>query len=260
MNRFTRVLAGALAAVLAAGSLAACGEKKRKLPEKQVLDHVYKYETKTLATYDEVKWDDDAQRDFKGYTEVQDTVISPAGYAYRTVTVDKDYNTTAQSVSFGRFDGSDPVTVDTGLPTGSGDTVYFSATAVVPQGLAAVMDENRVVGEQKVDGETVPIYERKTYLRIFGFDGEKLSETEITPALFGLADPGANGYFGVGNLITDGKDLYMALRSDNTEATGKLFHLGADGSPKEPITLADGGDYYFQSLYFFGEGKLFASY
>lgn len=71
MNRFTRVLAGALAAVLAAGSLAACGEKKRKLPEKQVLDHVYKYETKTLATYDEVKWDEDAQKDFKGYTEVQ---------------------------------------------------------------------------------------------------------------------------------------------------------------------------------------------
>ena len=34
MNRFTRALAGALAAVLAAGSLAACGEKKRKLPEK----------------------------------------------------------------------------------------------------------------------------------------------------------------------------------------------------------------------------------
>lgn len=161
MNRFTRALAGALAAVLAVGSLAACGEKKRKLPEKQVLDHVYKYETKTLATYDEVKWDEDAQKDFKGYTEVQDTVLSPAGYAYRTVTVDKDYNTTAQSVSFGRFDGSDPVTVDTGLPTGSGDAVYFSATAVVPQGLAAVMDENRVVGEQKVDGETVPIYEQK---------------------------------------------------------------------------------------------------
>lgn len=147
MNRFTRALAGALAAVLAVGSLAACGEKKRKLPEKQVLDHVYKYETKTLATYDEVKWDEDAQKDFKGYTEVQDTVLSPAGYAYRTVTVDKDYNTTAQSVSFGRFDGSDPVTVDTGLPIGSGDAVYFSATAVVPQGLAAVMDENRVVGE-----------------------------------------------------------------------------------------------------------------
>ena len=79
MNRFTRVLAGALAAVLAAGSLAACGEKKRKLPEKQVLDHVYKYETKTLATYDEVKWDEDAQKDFKGYTVVQDTVLSPAG-------------------------------------------------------------------------------------------------------------------------------------------------------------------------------------
>ena len=260
MNRFTRVLAGALAAVLAAGSLAACGEKKRKLPEKQVLDHVYKYETKTLATYDEVKWDEDAQKDFKGYTEVQDTVISPAGYAYRTVTVDKDYNTTAQSVSFGRFDGSDPVTVDTGLPAGSGDAVYFSATAVVPQGLAAVMDENRVIGEQKVDGETVPIYEQKTYLRIYGFDGAKLSETEITPALFGLADTGANGYFGVDRVITDGKDLYMTLRSDNTEATGKLFHLGADGSPKEPIALADGGDYYFQSLYFFGEGKLFASY
>ena len=147
MNRFTRAIAAGLAAVLAAGSLAACGEKKRKLPEKQVLDHVYKYETKTLATYDEVKWDEDAQKDFKGYTEVQDTVISPAGYAYRTVTVDKDYNTTAQSVSFGRFDGSDPVTVDTGLPTGSGDAVYFSATAVVPQGLAAVMDENRVIGE-----------------------------------------------------------------------------------------------------------------
>lgn len=223
MNRFTRVLAGALAAVLAAGSLAACGEKKRKLPEKQVLDHVYKYETKTLATYDEVKWDEDAQKDFKGYTVVQDTVLSPAGYAYRTVTVDKDYNTTAQSVSFGRFDGSDPVTVDTGLPTGSGDAVYFSATAVVPQGLAAVMDENRVIGEQKVDGETVPIYEQKTYLRIYGFDGAKLSETEITPALFGLADTGANGYFGVDRVITDGKDLYMTLRSDNTRRRASSF-------------------------------------
>lgn len=135
MNRFTRVLAGALAAVLAAGSLAACGEKKRKLPEKQVLDHVYKYETKTLATYDEVKWDEDAQKDFKGYTEVQDTVLSPAGYAYRTVTVDKDYNTTAQSVSFGRFDGSDPVTVDTGLPPAAATRSTFPPRRSYRRGL-----------------------------------------------------------------------------------------------------------------------------
>ena len=34
MNRFTRALAGALAAVLAVGSLAACGEKKRKIARK----------------------------------------------------------------------------------------------------------------------------------------------------------------------------------------------------------------------------------
>lgn len=260
MNKLTRTLAGALAAVLTVGSFAACGKKKQNLPEKQVLDHVYKYETTTLATYDEVKWDDDAQKDFNGFTQVENSVVSPSGYAYRTTTVDKDYNTTAMTVTFGKFDGSAPATVDCAFTTDGEDSVYISEMAVVEGGLAAIVDENRVVGYEKEGEDTYPIYESKTYLRMYGFDGAKLSDAEITASLFGIADTGEGSYFGVSQLTTDGTDLFMLLHSDDASATGKLFRLGTDGSLKETITLADGGEYYFQSLYFFGGNRLFASY
>lgn len=257
MNKFTRTLAAGLAAVLAATSLVACGEKKQKLPDKQVLDHVYRYETETLATHDEVKWDDD---NFKGYTMVEDTIVSPAGYVFRTTTCDEDYNTTAQSVTFGKYDGAEPVTVACKLSDNKDDFIYISTMTVLPEGLVTVVDESRVVGEEKDGEDTYPIYESKTWLRTYDFSGAVVSETEITPALFGLADTGADGYFGVSRLLTDGKDLYMVLSSDDAAAAGKLFCLGADGSLKRSFVLVEGSDLYFQSLFFFGENRLFASY
>ena len=48
MKRFTRILAGACALLLATGSLTGCFGGKKKLPDKQTVDHVYKYEQKEL--------------------------------------------------------------------------------------------------------------------------------------------------------------------------------------------------------------------
>ena len=57
MKRFTRILAGVCALLLAIGSLTGCFSGKKKLPDKQTVDHVYKYEQKEL--YKIARQDDD---------------------------------------------------------------------------------------------------------------------------------------------------------------------------------------------------------
>ena len=57
MKKFIRVLACACALLLAIGSLTGCFSGKKKLPDKQTVDHVYKYEQKEL--YKIARQDDD---------------------------------------------------------------------------------------------------------------------------------------------------------------------------------------------------------
>ena len=150
MNKFTRALSLALAAVTAAGCLAACGSKT-KLPDKQTVDHVYRYESTVLATHDEVKWDDSTE--FKGYTQVEDSVLSENGYVYRTASVDKDYNTTATSLTFGKFDGSAPAEIALDVPKSEEGWLYVAGQTVTPRGVAAAVVRTEVVGKQG-EGDT----------------------------------------------------------------------------------------------------------
>ena len=57
MKNFMRTLACACALLLATGSLAGCFGGKKKLPDKQTVDHVYKYEQREL--YKVARPDDD---------------------------------------------------------------------------------------------------------------------------------------------------------------------------------------------------------
>lgn len=256
MNKFTRFLSLALAAVTAAGCLAACGSKT-KLPDKQTVDHVYRYESTVLATYDEVKWDDSTE--FKGYTQLEDSALSENGYVYRTTSVDKDYNTTATSLTFGKFDGSAPAEIALDLPKSEQGWLYVAGQTVTPRGIAAVVVRTEVVGEQGEGDTTEPIYETKTLLVQYGFDGALLGETEITPELFGLK-VSEDGYFSIHQILSKGDDLYFTVDSDDSTVTGKLFCLDASGKAKEPVVFAENGVEYIQSIFFFGADKLFFSY
>lgn len=259
MNRWKRVLAAGLAVAITACGLVGCG-KKGTLPEKQVLDHVYKYETTVLAAYDEVDWGEmDKQTDFNGYTRVAETYLSVSGYAYNVESVDKDYSLTARTVFFGRFDGSAPTEIVCAVSEDDETSVYISEMHVVRDGLAAIVDESKVVGYESGE-EQIPIWESKSLLRIYGFDGAVAAETEICPALFDVAETDAEDYFGVSQLFSDGEDIYLTLHSDAAETAGQLYRLGTDGTLKDKFKLADSGDIYFQSLCFCGENRLFVSY
>ena len=257
MNKFTRALSLALAAVTAAGCLAACGSKT-KLPDKQTVDHVYRYTTTELATHDEVKWDDD-NTNFKGYTQVEDTALTENGYLYRTVSVDKDYNITATSLTFGKFDGSAPTEITLDAPKNEQGWMYLAGQTVTPRGAAVVVVRSEVVGEQGEGDAAEPIYENTTMLLQYGFDGTLLSETELTPELFGLT-VSEGGYFNTQQMLSQGDDLYFTVSADDPTVTGTLFCLDASGKAKESVVLAENGAEYIQSIFFFGEDKLFFSY
>lgn len=259
MNALRRILAAGLAAAITACCLVGCG-KKDDLPEKQVLDHVYKYETTVLAAYDEVDWDAmDKQADFKGDTQVWETCVSPAGYACGIESVGEGYSVTARRLLFGRFDNAAPTEVVLAVPEPDEGSIYVSAMVVVRDGLAAIVEESRVLTDGSGE-EQNSIWESKTWLRLYGFDGAVVTETEISPALFGLELSDEEDYFGISQLFTNGESLYLNLSCTAPEAAGQIYCLGADGTNKGGFKAADGSDLYYQSLFFCGDDRLFVSY
>ncbi len=105
MKKTMRAISFVLATLLALSALAACGGRE-KMPEKQVVDHVYKYNQTKLVTVEEPDWSN--EEEFQGYTYLSNNSLGKNGYCYVLQSVNKDYETTSTVAHIGTY-GSEEV-------------------------------------------------------------------------------------------------------------------------------------------------------
>lgn len=242
MKRFTRILACACALLLAIGSLTGCFGGKKKLPDKQTVDHVYKYEQKEL--YKIARPDDD-----KDVTEREDiyyTLSDVNGYMFLVWRGDKNYNDIGYTLHYGKFDGEDK-TIELPVAENENDYVYYGSFARFEEGFALVEQRNILIDKEN------NVYDQQSNLQIYGEDGILQSTVDLRKA-FGVPD---DGYINVERVLRHDDTLYLSYYGDNGMA---LQAMSLDGTLGKTIPVfPDGTDGYMNNIFFTADGKMIVS-
>lgn len=242
MKRFTRVLACACALLLAIGSLTGCFGGKKKLPDKQTVDHVYKYEQKEL--YKIARPDDD-----KDVTEREDiyyTLSDVNGYMFLVWRGDKNYNDIGYTLHYGKFDGEDK-SIELPVAENENDYVYYGSFARFEEGFALVEQRNILIDKEN------NVYDQQSNLQIYGEDGILQSTVDLRKA-FGVPD---DGYINVERVLRHDDTLYLSYYGDNGMT---LQAMSLDGTLGKTIPVfPDGADGYMNNIFFTADGKMIVS-
>lgn len=242
MKRFTRILACACALLLAIGSLTGCFGGKKKLPDKQTVDHVYKYEQKEL--YKIARPDDD-----KDVTEREDiyyTLSDVNGYMFLVWRGDKNYNDIGYTLHYGKFDGEDK-SIELPVAENENDYVYYGSFARFEEGFALVEQRNILIDKEN------NVYDQQSNLQIYGEDGILQSTVDLRKA-FGVPD---DGYINVERMLRHDDTLYLSYYGDNGMA---LQAMSLDGTLGKTIPVfPDGADGYMNNIFFTADGKMIVS-
>ena len=248
MKKIVRSVAACLAVLLACTAFAGCFGSSKKLPEKEVVDHVYKHDTKELIVLETPDYEN--EEDFTGRSYIGYTSVDAEGYLYTINSVDSNYNTVSQTAYIGRFD-SDGVT-EISLPVAESENEYRGIQNIirVDDGILTTVYESKVV-----DAEN-GVYEQNYLAEIYGSDGT-LRQTLDFKKIFGAE--GQESYLNVGELCYAGGDLFLTVYTDFEEYNNKLIRLGLDGTIKEAIALlSEGTDGYVGSMRALGDDKICA--
>ena len=143
MKRFTRILAGACALLLATGSLTGCFGSKKKLPDKQTVDHVYKYEQREL--YKVARPDDD--KDVTEREDIYNTLSDVNGYMFLVCRSDKDYNELGYTLHYGKFDGEDK-SIELPVAEDADSYISYGSFARFEDGFALVEQRNILIDKE----------------------------------------------------------------------------------------------------------------
>lgn len=240
MKNFMRTLACACALLLATGSLAGCFGGKKKLPDKQTVDHVYKYEQKELY---KIARPDDDKEDVTEREDIYDTVSDVNGYMFLVCRADKDYNTLGYTLHYGKFDGEDK-SIELPVTENENDNVYYGSFARFEEGFALV--EQRDV---LVDAENY-IYDQQSNLQIYSEDGTLQATIDLRKAL-GVSE---DSYVSVNRVLRHGDTLYLSCYSDN----GMILQtMSLDGTLGKTLPVfPDGVEGYMNNMFFTADGKL----
>ena len=242
MKRFTRVLACACALLLAIGSLTGCFGSKKKLPDKQTVDHVYKYEQKEL--YKIARPDDD-----KDVTEREDiyyTLSDVNGYMFLVWRGDKNYNDIGYTLHYGKFDGEDK-SIELPVAENENDYVYYGSFARFEEGFALVEQRNILIDKEN------NVYDQQSNLQIYGEDGILQSTVDLRKA-FGVPD---DGYINVERVLRHDDTLYLSYYGDNGMV---LQAMSLDGTLGKTVPVfPDGTDGYMNNMFFTADGKMIVS-
>ena len=242
MKRFTRILACACALLLATGSLTGCFGGKKKLPDKQTVDHVYKYEQKEL--YKIARPDDD-----KDVTEREDiyyTLSDVNGYMFLVWRGDKNYNDIGYTLHYGKFDGEDK-TIELPVAENENDYVYYGSFARFEEGFALVEQRSILIDKEN------NVYDQQSNLQIYGEDGILQSTVDLRKA-FGVPD---DGYINVERVLRHDDTLYLSYYGDNGMV---LQTMSLDGTLGKTVPVfPDGADGYMNNMFFTADGKMIVS-
>lgn len=243
MKKFTRVLACACVLLLAIGSLTGCFSGKKKLPDKQTVDHVYKYEQKEL--YKIARQDDDK----KDVTEREDicyTLSDVNGYMFLVWRGDKNYNDIGYTLHYGKFDGEDK-SIELPVAKDADSYISYGSFARFEEGFALVEQRNILIDKENY------VYDQQSNLLIYGEDGILQSTVDLRKA-FGVPD---DGYINVERVLRHDDTLYLSYYGDNGMV---LQTMSLDGTLGKTVPVfPDGADGYMNNMFFTADGKMIVS-
>ena len=240
MKMFTKALSGALAIVLAAGSLVACGEKK--LPDKQVVNHVYKYDQKEL--YAVKQNSDDENVTVREY--IYDTVSNENGWMFLVNKSDKDYNDLGYTLHYGRYGSDTDNSIELPKPESEDGNIYYSNLSRFAEGFGIIAEDNTLVDKENY------IYSHKTNLLLYGEDGTLQSTIDLQKA-FGIAE---DSYMSIERLLRYGDQLLLGYYSEDSNGI-VLQTLNLDGTLGKVIPIfPEGAEGYIGNTFFTKDGKL----
>lgn len=247
MKKIVRAAALTLSALMAAGSLVSCGPfGRKKLPDKQVVDHVYKYEQREVYSIKNnyaivgVK----AASAPESHEAVYEQSSNENGYAFLINTVDSDYNTTAFTVHYGGYEG-EKKTAELEIQ-GKDDNGYIRYGTLVrfAEGFGIIKYKNILVDADNY------IYDQKTTLEVYGEDGQQKAAFDLHE-IFGID---SSTWFSVNNILMRDGTLYLLCRGENGAS---IQRLGLDGKLGTPISVfPEGVDGYVEKMAFSGENEL----
>lgn len=245
MKKLVRAAALSLAALLAAGSLASCGlfGGGKKLPDKQTVDHVYKYEQQKIYSTKNNYGNDGSTESSDGYEYVYDYAANADGYVFLVNKADKDYNTTAFTMHYGKYDGNDK-TVELEIPQNQDDSIYYSSMARFADGFGVIKQRSILL-----DAETYS-YQEETLLEIYGEDGQPKSSIDLRQALGIEGDK----WFGVNRMLLRDDLLYLLVEGEDGTGFQRLSLDGTLGTPLEVFPAGTEG--YVNNAFFSGENEL----
>ena len=249
MKKTMRAISFVLATLLALSALAACGGRE-KMPEKQVVDHVYKYNQTKLVTVEEPDWSN--EEEFQGYTYLSNNSLGKNGYCYVLQSVNKDYETTSTVAHIGTYGSEEVKEIPIDLPNDEQHHSYMDNMLVLDDGLAVFIQTSTLIDSENY------IYDQNYYLYFYDFSGNGTGMVDLKKA-FDIT--GEDSYFYVNTSLTDGKDLYFICDTNKEEYSNKLICFGTDGTIKNTYALMpEGEEGYINNIYFIGDSELLYVY
>ena len=243
MKKFTRVLACACVLLLAIGSLTGCFSGKKKLPDKQTVDHVYKYEQKEL--YKIARQDDD-KKDVTEREDIYYTLSDVNGYMFLVWRGDKNYNDIGYTLHYGKFDGEDK-SIELPVAKDADSYISYGSFARFEEGFALVEQRNILIDKENY------VYDQQSNLLIYGEDGILQSTVDLRKA-FGVPD---DGYINVERVLRHDDTLYLSYYGDNGMV---LQTMSLDGTLGKTVPVfPDGADGYMNNMFFTADGKMIVS-
>ena len=249
MKKIIRLTAVCLAALLVCTAFAGCFGSGKKAPEKEVVDHVYRYNAKELITVENPNYD--SEEAFTGRSYIGVTSVDADGYMYTINTMDSNYNTVSQIVYMGHFDSDEVMEISLPIEE-SEDDGYRGIQNIVrlDDGVLTTVYESKAV-----DAEN-GVWEQNYYAEIYNADGTVRGKLDFKK-IFGVEDE--SNYINIGEICFASGDLFLTMYTDLEEYSGKLIRLGLDGTIKEAITLMpEGVDGYVGSIRALGDNKICA--
>ena len=243
MKKFIRVLACACALLLAIGSLTGCFSGKKKLPDKQTVDHVYKYEQKEL--YKIARQDDD-EKDVTEREDIYYTLSDVNGYMFLVWRGDKNYNDIGYTLHYGKFDGEDK-SIELPVAKDADSYISYDSFARFEEGFALVEQRNILIDKENY------VYDQQSNLLIYGEDGILQSTVDLRKA-FGVPD---DGYINAERMLRHDDTLYLSYYGDNGMV---LQAMSLDGTLGKTVPVfPDGADGYINNMFFTADGKMIVS-
>ena len=243
MKKFTRVLACACVLLLAIGSLTGCFSGKKKLPDKQTVDHVYKYEQKEL--YKIARQDDD-KKDVTEREDIYYTLSDVNGYMFLVWRGDKNYNDIGYTLHYGKFDGEDK-SIELPVAKDADSYISYGSFARFEEGFALVEQRDILIDKENY------VYDQQSNLLIYGEDGILQSTVDLRKA-FGVPD---DGYINVERVLRHDDTLYLSYYGDNGMV---LQTMSLDGTLGKTVPVfPDGADGYMNNMFFTADGKMIVS-